>query len=88
MHFPTIFMLYVITAERSTKPVVHTTTKQNIIFARDNVIQTTERILFHIMSKILIRALESPEKANKYITEIIVKITQKILLITSQEDMP
>ena len=81
-------MLYVITAERSTKPVVHTTTKQNIIFALDNVIQTTERILFHIMSKILIRALESPEKANKYITEIIVKITQKILLITSQEDMP
>lgn len=43
MHFPTIFMLYVITAERSTKPVVHTTTKQNIIFARDNVIQTTEK---------------------------------------------
>ena len=87
MHFPKIFMLYVITAERSTKPVVHTTTKQNIIFALDNVIQTTEKILFHIMSKILIRALESPEKANKYITEIIVKITQKILLITSQEDM-
>ena len=88
MHFPTIFMLYVLTAERSTKPVVHTTTKQNIIFAHDNVIQTTEKILFHIMSKILIRVLESQEKANKYITEIIVKITQKILLITSQEDMP
>ena len=80
------FMPCVIAAENNSKCDVLTIPEQNTIFAPASATLITAKILSHFMSKILTRVFAKPVKVNKFITAIIAKGTQRILLTIRQED--
>lgn len=80
------FMPCVIAAVNNSKCAVLIMPEQNTIFAHDNATLITVKIPYHFMNKILIKALEKSVRANKFITAIIAKVTQRILLTIRQED--
>ena len=76
----------VIAAGNNSKCAVLIIPKQNTIFAHANDTLITAKISYHFMNKILTKAFEKSVRANKFITAIIAKVTQRILLTIRQED--
>ena len=80
------FMLCAIAVGNNSKCDVLIMPKQNTIFAHANATLITVKIPYHFMNKILTKAFEKSVRANKFITAIIAKVTQRILLTIRQED--